>query len=77
MKTAKKTAFVLAVAGLATGASAAAAFAAPAEANASDNAGVLSGNVAQAEVVSPVNIVGNTITAVGAHNSAYDNTGTN
>lgn len=41
---------------------------------AEDSPGVLSGNNVQAPVHIPVNVCGNTITAVGAFNGAYDNT---
>lgn len=41
---------------------------------AEDSPGVLSGNNVQAPVHVPVNACGNTVTAVGAMNEAYDNT---
>lgn len=41
---------------------------------AEDSPGVLSGNNVQAPVHVPVNACGNTVTAVGAFNEAYDNT---
>ncbi|AKH81668.1 chaplin [Streptomyces sp. CNQ-509] len=78
MHAVKKAAFVLATAGLATGAGASAAVAdAGAGATAQGSPGVVSGNVSQFPVHLPVNLVGNNITVVGLLNAPFGNTGVN
>ena len=74
MKTAKKVAVVLATAGLAAGAAAGTAFAdSDAEGVAAHSPGVLSGNLLQAPVHTPVNLCGNSVNLVGALNPAFGN----
>ncbi|WP_371672426.1 chaplin [Streptomyces sp. NBC_00289] len=78
MNIAKKAAVALTVAGIAAGASAGAAFAdAGAEGAAAKSPGVGSGNLIQAPVHVPVNVVGNSVNVIGALNPAFGNQGTN
>ncbi|NEB75777.1 chaplin [Streptomyces sp. SID14478] len=80
MNTAKKTALVLATAGLAAGAASGAAFAdggASAEGAAVHSPGVLSGNVTQVPVHVPVNVSGNTVNGIAGLNPAFGNTAVN
>ncbi|GAB3961884.1 chaplin [Streptomyces sparsus] len=78
MNAAKKAAFVVAAAGVAVGATAGAAFAdASAAGAASHSPGVGSGNLAQVPVHIPVNLVGNTVTVIGALNPTFGNEGVN
>ncbi|MFJ1970410.1 chaplin [Streptomyces sp. NPDC087903] len=78
MNIAKKAAVALTVAGIAAGASAGAAFAdAGAEGAAVKSPGVGSGNLVQAPVHVPVNVVGNSVNAVGLLNPAFGNQGVN
>ncbi|MFJ2769389.1 chaplin [Streptomyces sp. NPDC087300] len=81
MKTAKKAALVLAVAGLAAGAASGSAFAgedgASAQGAAVNSPGVASGNVGQVPVHVPVNVSGNTGTLIGGLNPAFGNEAVN
>lgn len=78
MHAVKKAAFVLATAGLATGAGASAAVAdAGAGAVAQGSPGIESGNVAQFPVHMPVNRVGNNVSVIGLLNAPFGNTGVN
>ncbi|MET8474915.1 chaplin [Streptomyces sp. NPDC006422] len=78
MNIAKKAALVVAVAGLAGGATAGAAFAdSGAEGAAANSPGVGSGNVAQLPVHVPVNVVGNSVNVIGLLNPAFGNAGSN
>lgn len=78
MNAAKKAAFVVAAAGVAVGATAGAAFAdASAAGAASHSPGVGSGNLVQVPVHIPVNLVGNTVTVIGALNPTFGNEGVN
>jgi len=76
MKTAKKTALVIAAAGSMLGAASGAAFAndgAQAQGSAVNSPGVISGNVVQAPIDGPFNLCGNTVNVVGVLNPAYGN----
>ncbi|AKG42177.1 chaplin [Streptomyces sp. JH002] len=78
MNTAKKAAFVLAVAGVAVGSAAGMATAhggASAKAGAVHSPGVISGNIVQIPVDVPINIVGNTVNVIGILNPAFGNVG--
>ncbi|MGW7293649.1 chaplin [Streptomyces xiamenensis] len=78
MNTAKKAAFVLAVAGVAVGSAAGMASAhggASAKAGAVHSPGVISGNIVQIPVDVPINIVGNTVNVIGLLNPAFGNVG--
>ncbi|UQA96217.1 chaplin [Streptomyces halobius] len=78
MNTVKKTALVVAGAGLALGAAAGSAFAHDgANGNAVMSPGVGSGNNAQAPVHVPVNATGNSANVIGALNPAFDNISSN
>ncbi|MGW3669330.1 chaplin [Streptomyces sp. NPDC005141] len=78
MNIAKKAALAITVAGIAAGAGAGAAVAdAGAKGAAVKSPGVVSGNVVQAPVHIPVNVVGNTANLVGVLNPAFGNTGVN
>ncbi|MFF4753994.1 chaplin [Streptomyces sp. NPDC002514] len=74
MNIAKKAAVAMAVAGIATGASAVAAFAdSDASGVAAHSPGVASGNVAEIPVHVPVNAVGDSVNVVGLLNPAFGN----
>ncbi|OEU96833.1 chaplin [Streptomyces oceani] len=81
MKTAKKTALVLAAAGVAVGASAGSALAgdgegmdgASAKGKAAGSPGIVSGNVIQAPVNLDANVCGNTVNVIGLLNPANGN----
>ncbi|WP_328539522.1 chaplin [Streptomyces sp. NBC_00344] len=83
MKNLKKAAAITLVAGgmLAAGAGAASATTSHGGAHAHGQAvgspGVVSGNLVQAPVHVPVNVVGNTVSVIGALNPAIGNTGIN
>ena len=78
MSIAKKAALVVAVAGLAAGASSGAAFAdADAAGAAAHSPGVGSGNLGQVPVHVPVNVTGNTANLIGALNPAFGNASAN
>ncbi|MFF0086160.1 chaplin [Streptomyces canus] len=78
MNIAKKAAVALTVAGIATGAAAGAAVAdAGAEGAAVKSPGVVSGNLVQAPVHIPVNVVGNTANLIALLNPAFGNAGAN
>ncbi|GAA2140317.1 chaplin [Streptomyces synnematoformans] len=78
MHAVKKAAFVLATAGLATGAGASAAVAdAGAGAVAQGSPGIVSGNAAQIPVHLPVNLNGNHIGLVSLLNGPFGNTAVN
>ncbi|MBT2504303.1 chaplin [Streptomyces sp. ISL-98] len=80
MKTLKKAAAVTMVAGglIAAGAGVASATdGAHANGKAVQSPGVASGNLVQAPVAIPVNVVGNTINVVGVLNPAFGNEGIN
>ncbi|MBO7940427.1 MULTISPECIES: chaplin [Streptomyces] len=78
MNIAKKAAVALTVAGIAAGASAGAAVAdSGAEGAAVKSPGVASGNLIQAPVHVPVNVVGNSVNVIGLLNPAFGNTGVN
>ncbi|WP_274556715.1 chaplin [Streptomyces spiramyceticus] len=80
MKTLKKAAAVTMVAGglIAAGAGVASATdGAHANGKAVQSPGVASGNLVQAPVAVPVNVVGNTINVVGVLNPAFGNEGIN
>ena len=75
MNIAKKAAVALTVAGIAAGASAGAA--AGADGAAVKSPGVGSGNVVQAPVHVPVNVVGDSVNVIGLLNPTFGNTGMN
>ncbi|MET9321483.1 chaplin [Streptomyces sp. NPDC003038] len=80
MKNIKKAATVTMIAGglLAAGAGVSAAHGgASAEGKALKSPGVASGNLLQAPVQVPVNVVGNTVNVIGLLNGAFGNTGVN
>ncbi|MFE8015462.1 chaplin [Streptomyces antibioticus] len=78
MNIAKKAAVALTVAGIAAGASAGAAVAdSGAEGAAVKSPGVASGNLIQAPVHVPVNVVGNSVNVIGLLNPAFGNAGVN
>ncbi|MCX5259885.1 UNVERIFIED_CONTAM: hypothetical protein RKD50_002352 [Streptomyces canus] len=78
MNIAKKAAVALTVAGIATGAAAGAAVAdAGADGAAVKSPGVGSGNLVQAPVHVPVNVVGNTANLIALLNPAFGNAGAN
>ncbi|MFD9359618.1 chaplin [Streptomyces sp. NPDC060031] len=80
MKNFKKATAVTALAGglLAAGAGVSSAHGgASAEGEALNSPGVASGNLLQAPVHVPVNVVGNTINVIGLLNGAFGNTGLN
>ncbi|MFE9612265.1 chaplin family protein [Streptomyces sp. NPDC006012] len=78
MNIAKKAAVAMTVAGIATGASAVAAFAdSGASGAAAHSPGVASGNVVEVPVHVPVNAVGDSINVVGLLNPAFGNQAAN
>ncbi len=80
MKNIKKATAVTMIAGglLAAGAGVSSAHGgASAEGKAACSPGVVSGNLVQAPVHVPVNVVGNTATVIGLLNGAWGNTGVN
>ncbi|MEV6732002.1 MULTISPECIES: chaplin [unclassified Streptomyces] len=80
MKNIKKATAVTMIAGglLAAGAGVSSAHGgASAEGQAVGSPGVASGNLIQAPVHVPVNVVGNTVTVIGLLNGAFGNTGVN
>ncbi|MEE1751901.1 chaplin [Streptomyces sp. SP18CS02] len=79
MKNLKKAAAVTMVAGglVAAAAGAASATGAHADGAAIGSPGVGSGNLVQAPVHVPVNVVGNTVNVIGALNPAFGNDGVN
>jgi hypothetical protein len=79
VKNLKKAAAVTMVAGglLAAGTGMASAHSAHADGKAVGSPGVISGNVIQAPVHVPVNVVGNTVNVIGALNPAFGNLGLN
>ncbi|MFE6848458.1 chaplin [Streptomyces sp. NPDC057686] len=80
MKNFKKATAVTMIAGglLAAGAGVSSAHGgASAEGEATGSPGVVSGNLIQAPVHVPVNVVGNTVTVIGLLNGAWGNTGVN
>ncbi|MFI6643473.1 chaplin [Streptomyces sp. NPDC050504] len=78
MNTAKKAALVVAVAGIAAGTSAGAAFAdAHAGGVAQNSPGVVSGNLAEVPVHVPVNATGNSVSVIGLLNPAFANASQN
>ncbi|KJY37330.1 MULTISPECIES: chaplin [unclassified Streptomyces] len=80
MKNIKKATAVTMIAGglLAAGAGVSSAHGgASAEGEAAGSPGVVSGNLIQAPVHVPVNVVGNTVTVIGLLNGAWGNTGVN
>ena len=75
MKTTKKAALVIGIAGMAVGAASGAASAdAGAGAVAANSPGVASGNVVSVPVHVPVNLCGNSVSVVGLLNPAFGNT---
>jgi hypothetical protein len=78
MNIAKKAAVALTVAGIAAGAAAGAAVAdSGADGAAVKSPGVVSGNLVQAPIHIPVNVVGNSVNVIGLLNPAFGNTGEN
>jgi hypothetical protein len=81
MNTAKKAAFVLAatgaIVGTAVGSAAAHGGGAYAGGKAVMSPGALSGNVIQAPIDIPINLVGNSVNVIGLLNPAFGNTGVN
>ena len=79
MKNLKKAAAVTMVAGglIAAGAGMASATDAHADGKAVGSPGVVSGNLVQAPVHVPVNVVGNSVNVIGALNPAFGNLGVN
>ena len=79
MKNLKKVAAVTMVAGglVAAGAGMASATDAHADGKAVGSPGVVSGNLIQAPVHVPVNVVGNSVNVIGALNPAFGNLGVN
>ncbi|MFL6000590.1 MAG: chaplin ChpE [Streptomyces sp.] len=79
MKNLKKVAAVTMVAGglVAAGAGMASATDAHADGKAVGSPGVVSGNLVQAPVHVPVNVVGNSVNVIGALNPAFGNLGVN
>ncbi|MEV0409222.1 chaplin [Streptomyces sp. NPDC050448] len=80
MKNIKKAAAITMIAGglLAAGAGVSSAHGgASAEGEATCSPGVVSGNLVQAPVDVPVNVVGNTVTVIGLLNGVWGNTGVN
>lgn len=79
MKNIKKATAVTMIAGglLAAGAGVSSAHGASAEGEALHSPGVVSGNLIQAPVHVPVNVVGNTVNVIGLLNGAFGNTGIN
>ncbi|MET7620621.1 chaplin [Streptomyces sp. NPDC005408] len=80
MKNVKKAAALTMIAGSLVAAGAGVASAtngAHADGYAEKSPGVLSGNLVQAPVHVPVNVVGNTVNVIGALNPAFGNTGIN
>ncbi|MBT2385169.1 chaplin [Streptomyces sp. ISL-11] len=74
MNKAKKAVFVMAAAGMVTGASAGAAMADGAHGAAVGSPGIVSGNVIQVPIHVPINLCGNTIDIVGLLNPTFGNT---
>ncbi|MCX5080819.1 chaplin [Streptomyces sp. NBC_00401] len=78
MNIAKKAALAVAVAGIATGASAGAAFAdSDAAGLAANSPGVGSGNLVEVPVHVPVNATGNSVNVIGLLNPAFGNASAN
>ncbi|WP_103502208.1 MULTISPECIES: chaplin [Streptomyces] len=78
MYSAKKAALVIAAAGAAVGAAAGSAAAdAGAQGVAANSPGVGSGNLVEVPVHIPANVVGNTVTVIGALNPTFGNGGLN
>ncbi|OKI49971.1 chaplin [Streptomyces sp. MJM1172] len=77
MKNFKKATAVTMIAGGLLAAAAGASSAASAGGTAAGSPGVGSGNLIQAPVDVPVNVVGNTVTVIGLLGGAFGNTGVN
>ncbi|WP_434588329.1 chaplin [Streptomyces sp. A5-4] len=78
MNSAKKSALILAIAGLAAGASAGVASAdAHTQGAATKSPGVISGNLAEVPVHVPVNATGNSVNVIGVLNPAFGNASQN